>query len=116
MKVFGFIFSFYVLFLSLQPALKDMIGANQGTETCSCGSSCEPIGKKQSEKQSDKKNNTDNKVCNPFQFCKCCVGFNTDLTLQNFTPILFFTRPHAEGKEKIPPQIALDFWQPPKIA
>lgn len=116
MKVAGVIFAFYILFLSIQPGLKAIAGmTSQNTETC-CGGSCEPIEKKEPEKQSDKKDNTENDVCNPFQFCKYCIGFNTALAFQAPTPITSFAKLHAEGNEKVPPQIALDFWQPPKIA
>ncbi len=93
-----------------------MINVGQKAEICSCGSSCEPIEKKQPAKQSGNKDNTKNKVCNPFQICKCCVGFNADFTFQNFTPILFFATLQTINKEKVPLHIALDFWQPPKIA
>ena len=115
MKAFGFIFAFYILFLSLQPGLKDMISVKQVIETCSCGSSCEPIEKKQSDKQSEKKDGNENSACNPFQICKNCIAFTGDFAFQNFTAKILFAKPQADNKEKVPPQITLDFWQPPKI-
>ena len=116
MKILGFIFAFYVLFLSLEPGLKYIVNVGQSTETCSCGSSCEPIEKKQPEKQSDKKDNTDNKACNPFQICNSCTVFTSDLICLNFSPVIIFSKSYTDSKDKIPPQITLDFWQPPKIA
>lgn len=116
MKILVSILAFNILFLSVQSGLKSIISVGQVAETCSCGTSCEPIEKKQPIKQSEKKDNTDNKACNPFQFCKCCLGFNTDFALQTFTPIISFAKPQVNNKEKVPPQITLDFWQPPKIA
>lgn len=116
MRIFGFIFAFYILFLSVLPGLKDMTNlTGTKTETCSCGSSCEPIEKEQSNKQSDKKEDNDNSACNPFQICKSCIAFTGDFAFQNFTPIILFAKPQADNKEKVPPQIILDFWQPPKI-
>lgn len=117
MKIFRFIFAFYILFLSIQSGLKNitsLIGTK--TETCSCGGSCEPIEKKQSGKQSDKKEGNDNSACNPFQICKNCIAFTGDFAFQNFTPIILFAKPQAANIEKVPPQITLDFWQPPKIS
>ncbi len=115
MKIFGFIFASYLLFLSVQPGLNDITNlTGTKTETC-CGGSCEPIEEKQSDKQSDKKDGNDNSACNPFQICKSCIAFTGDFAVQNFNAIILFAKQQADNKEKIPPQITLDFWQPPKI-
>ena len=116
MKISGFIFAFYILFLSVEPGLKDIITFGQTTETCSCGSSCEPIEGNQKEKQTNKNDNTDNKACNPFQICNSCTVFTSDLLCLSFSPIIIFSNSYTNNKDKIPPQITLEFWQPPKIA
>jgi len=116
MKIFGFIFAFYVLFLAIQPGLKNITSlTSQKTETC-CGRSCEPIEKKQPEKSSEKKDKTDKAACNPFQTCNSCISFSDEFVCLNFSPVIVFSKSYTENKEKVPPQITLDFWQPPKIA
>jgi hypothetical protein len=87
--------------------------SGERTETCRCGKTCEPVEKKQPVKPIEKK---DDQSCNPFQNCKCCVGFNTDFAMLCLLPQLFIIKLHDNNQEKIPPHIALDFWQPPKIA
>jgi hypothetical protein len=116
MKIFAFIFSFYLLFLAIEPGLKAMSKSESQQSGCCNDKSCEPIEKKLPAKQSEKKEGTDNKVCNPFQFCKSCIGFNADIKLVAFTLVILFAKPQADNKVKVPPQITLDFWQPPKIA
>lgn len=115
MKIFSFIFSFYILFLTVEPSLRNM-GAisSQETGTC-CGSFCVPIEKNQSENQADNKEDTENKACNPFQSCKCCIGFNPNFVFLTFTPIPLLGQSQTVSNEKIPLQISLDFWQPPKV-
>ena len=112
MKVFGFIFSFYILFLALQPGLSQLVNIGQAEETCCGGNLCEPFEEGQKQDQPDK--DADNS-CNPFQFCKCCVVYNTNFTLETLNPVLVFAKPKTNITEKVPPHIALDFWQPPKI-
>ena len=117
MKIFGFILAFYILFLSVQPGLKNVTNlTGTKTETCSCGSSCEPIEKKESEQPSNKKEDSNNKACNPFQPCQCCIVFNNDFVFLTSSPVFILAKQQTRIAEKIPPQIALDFWQPPKIA
>lgn len=116
MKTLALILSFYLLFLAIEPGLKVM-STNKGQETLCCnGNSCQPFEKKQPQKQSEKKDCNDNSACNPFQICKTCTAFTGELALQTFTPIILFAKPQADNKEKVPPQITIDFWQPPKIA
>lgn len=116
MKIFAFIFSFYLLFLAIEPGLKAMSVSESHETSCCDDTSCEPIEEKQPEKQSEKKGSDDNTACNPFQICKACIAFTGDFALQTFTPIILFSKQQADNKDKVPPQITLDFWQPPKIA
>ena len=116
MKIFSFIFSFYILFLTVRPVLKDMdIISAKKTVSC-CGSSCEPIEKKQTKEQSNDNEEGDNKACNPFQSCNCCIGFNPNFVILTFTPIPLLDQSQTVTNERIPLRIALDFWQPPKLA
>jgi hypothetical protein len=115
MKIAGFILAFYILFLGLEPGLRDIsLPASQETAKC-CEGSCEPIAESQPEKKSEDKN-AGNKACNPFQFCKCCTGVNTNSILVSSETFCAVFKPKGTRKENIPPQVVLDFWQPPKIA
>lgn len=116
MKIFSFIFSFYLLFLAVEPGLKAMT-LNEAQEiSCCSDTSCEPIEKEQPAKQLEKKEGDDNSACNPFQICKACIAFTGAFALQTVTPIILFATLQSGNKDKVPPQITLDFWQPPKIA
>lgn len=115
MKIFAFIFAFYVLCLSIQPGLKYItISADQRIETC-CGGTCEQFEKKSPAKQSDKNENADNKTCNPFQACNSCTAFTNDLGCLSLSPIMIFSTSYADNTEEVPAKISLDFWLPPKI-
>ena len=115
MKVFGHIFAFYVLFLAFQPGLGEMLSLNKATEMCCPGSSCDPIEEGQTDEQSDKNKDADDNACNPFQSCKCCVVYNKSFALETLSPLVIFSKSKVDIEEKVPPHIALDFWQPPKI-
>lgn len=115
MKIFSFIFAFYILYLTIAPGLESMsFISSQKIENC-CSDTCEPVEKKQPENQSDKKENTDKGVCNPFELCNGCIGFSAHFAFGAYTPVILFAKPYADNNEKVPPQITLDFWQPPKI-
>ncbi len=73
MKIFAFIFSFYLLFLAIEPGLKAMSISESQQSGCCSESSCEPLEEKQSEKKSEKKDCDDSAGCNPFQSCKTCI-------------------------------------------
>ena len=99
----------------MQPGLMNTtIFPGQKMESC-CGGSCESFEKKLPEKQSNKKENTNEGACNPFKPCQCCTGFNADFALIAFAQVVLFTKSQANIDDKIPPQITIDFWQPPKI-
>ena len=116
MKIFNFIFSYYLLFLAFEPGIR-ALSFTEGQEISCCGDiSCPPIQKEQPSKQSEKKGCDQTTNCNPFQICKTCTAFPCDFGLQTFSPIILFAKQQADSKEKIPAQISLDFWQPPKIA
>ena len=90
---------------------------SEGEEISCCGdSSCEPIGKEQPAKQTEKKDCNDTSNCNPFQICKTCTAFTSDFAYQSITPIILFAKLLANNTDKVPPEITIDFWQPPKIA
>lgn len=116
MKIFSFIFSFYILFLALEPGIKALTLTEEQQTSCCNDNSCQPIEKQLPAKKSEKKGCDETTNCNPFQICKTCTAFTGDFALQTFTPIILFAKPQADNKEKVPPQITLDFWQPPKIA
>ena len=83
------------------------------TETNSCCSgSCT---KDDAEDQSPQNEDSNNKACNPFQSCECCVCIKIETVLLINLPMA----PHAEMtvalNERVPLRISNDFWQPPKV-
>jgi hypothetical protein len=112
MKIVAFILSFYLLFLAIEPGLKAMSLSESEQSGCCSDSSCEPIEKKQPEKRGC----DDNQGCNPFQSCKTCTAFTSAVVCLNFIPNIVFSKLHTEKQDKVPPQITIDFWHPPKIA
>lgn len=115
MKVFGFMIAFYILFLSVQPGLSDMISlTSQSVETC-CGGSCQPFEREDPTKEPERKGCDENSNCNPFQTCKGCPAFTSDFTYQNFLLVPLFSKQRIGTNDRVPPRITLDFWQPPKI-
>jgi len=108
MRIFALLFGFYIMYLALLPGISTIADNHIEVETCcsdSCGSS-EP-------EPTDCEDGEDG--CNPFQSCYCCIGFNMSLSFIPATADILFFKSHIEVKEKVPPHIALDFWQPPKI-
>ena len=116
MKIFSFIFSFYLLFLAVEPGMRALSFTEEQQTGCCNDKSCQPIEKQQPEKKQEKKDCNDTNTCNLFQTCGNCIAFTSDFVCLNLSPIIAFSQPHTENKDKVPPAIALDFWQPPKIA
>ena len=111
MKLIGFISAFYFLFLSLEPGLRDIQFLSlQKTENC-CDKSCEPVND-----APDANDCSDTDACNPFETCKTCIGYYAGLPSIDLNPEAIFTTTYSIKKERVPPSISLDFWQPPKIA
>lgn len=79
---------------------------------CCSDQFCKPA----EEQQSENKGCGDTNNCNPFQTCCANTAFPSDLVNIRFVPISVFAKSYTEDKEKIPPTVTLDFWQPPKIA
>lgn len=116
MKIFSFIFSFYLLFLAFEPGVKALSFTEEQETSCCSDKSCQPIEKQQPEKKQEKKGCDETNNCNPFQTCNNCIAFTSDFVCLNLSPMISFSKPQTDNKDKVPPQITLDFWQPPKIA
>ena len=116
MKILSFIFSFYILFLALEPGIISLSFTEIQQTGCCNDKSCQPIEKPLPAKKSEKKGCGETSNCNPFQICKTCTAFISGFALQTITPIILFAKPQANNKEKVPAQITFDFWQPPKMA
>lgn len=99
--------------MALHPALKELdFFESQEIASC-CDHSCKP---EDTDQQKDNKEETSDLPCNPFQSCKCCVVFKTDIDFPISNPVILFRKPGTDYTENIPPHISNDFWQPPRIA
>ena len=114
MKFLAFIFSFYLLFLSIEPGVKALYGMEGQPIACCTDISCEPLNDNATANHSDTDENAEG--CNPFQFCKCCSFVNRDGNEVAQLPLILFSSNHVAYKENVPPHSSLEFWQPPKIA
>jgi len=92
MKTFSFIFSFYILFLALEPGIKPLTLTEEQQKGCCNDKSCQPIERQLLEKKSEKKGCDESNNCNPFQICKTCTAFTGEFALQTFSPIILFTK------------------------
>jgi len=114
MKFVALLFSFYLIFLAIEPGLKAVSIIKGKPITCCSDTQCEPFDKKEpiNHTENDKIPN----ACNPFQFCKCCSFVNREMSVLTDVSLTLFSSVHLAYKENVPPQISLEFWQPPKIA
>ncbi|HYE55900.1 MAG TPA: hypothetical protein VD996_13700 [Chitinophagaceae bacterium] len=113
MKFFGLIFSFYLLFLAIEPGISSLTHPEE-TEACCSSTSCQPV-EDQPEPKPEKQGCNDTNTCNPFQTCSNYTAFVSDLLHLDFSSAETYAKPYTQNKDKVPPSIALDFWQPPKI-
>ena len=112
MKWLSYILAFFVIVLTAQPLLSLM---NEKTETF-CGSSC--CNEEDDTPKDSNKNKSDgnDKNCNPFKACGCCMGFTVRTSfiridapaIQKSMSIIF--------KQHFISQYSPDVWQPPKIS
>lgn len=119
MRFLSLIFSFYLLFLAVEPGIK-AIFSGQPISEC-CGGSCTPIKDEKKEQSNDQgnqdKNNTShNADCNPFEACKACLGYTISISSCQFAINIDYVDLPLPVSDDIPSNLALDFWQPPKIA
>ncbi len=114
MKIFAFIFPLYILFLTVEPGIKAMV--SESTKSECCGGTCKPITEKDSQTpKPGNKNNSNKSGCNPFEICKVCIGYTVNFcSSYSFLKLSFGEQP-SPSNDKIPSNLSLDFWQPPKI-
>ena len=114
MKRLSYIFTFFVVFLTIQPTVALI---NETPETSCCGSSS--CGNEDEDSTPDSKHDKGDckdQNCNPFQACGSCLGFTVingfyqikTTIVQKSSPV-FFT-------ENFISQFSPDVWQPPKIS
>ena len=115
MKFIAYILSFHILFLALEPGVKAICFGKDKTECCS--GSCKPVSeeKSQPEKQPVNKDAGDQTGCNPFATCNTCSGYTVALSFISLSPEIFHIEQYTPVTENFPSEIAIDFWQPPKI-
>jgi len=98
-KIFAFIFSFYILFLSTVPC-------------------CAPDNCKDETHQINNKHNhnDDCKNCSPFNQCGNCVGFAFSLNaFQINKPSQLIQQTFSNVVQYNLPQFSSLFWQPPRL-
>ena len=115
MRIIGFLYAFYFLFLSMQPGLKDAGSFAKGKAEACCNISCEPIEENLPVDESQKKEDNESNTCNPFQFCKCCDFLHSNPVCQEKPGVTDNSDLYIEKNEKVLSEIFLDFWQPPRI-
>ena len=115
MRVISYILAFYMLFLAIEPGLSSILSSNQEATDC-CSTTCKPGETDETENEAKEGEQDENSVCNPFQFCKCCLGFNAEFACQQVDPLRPSSKLSLTIGEKVPPQITVDFWQPPKLS
>lgn len=116
MKILSFIFSFYILFLATLPGFKmTPEGFDVSIEAC-CTDSCELETDSDDNQPSSSDHDSENTGCNPFQFCKCCSGFNGNIAVSGLIPVSTYLDNFSPNIEEDLPQVSIDFWQPPKIS
>lgn len=116
MKFFALIWSFYILFLSIDPGLKAIyLYANQKIDCCDkCCSNKEDPSEQKGKSPCDK-NCTGN--CNPLETCNSCIGYTVNLpSVTIIRPILYGAKPLAAAQDKLFSNFASDFWQPPRLS
>jgi len=100
-KIFTFIFAFYILLLSTVPC-------------CAVDNCNEPT--EQSNSNNTHKHDDDCKNCSPFALCGNCVGFTiTTKYNQLDTPKLLTDTDFPQYTQLYFPQYISSFWKPPKI-
>lgn len=106
MRIFAFIFSFYLLALAVMP--------------CSDKEDCKNIGNEQTTfsttDHSDHESDTEN--CSPFCACACCGQSVTNI----FHPVVLYNLTPLAGQKftiyntSFISEVYLSIWQPPKIS
>jgi hypothetical protein len=109
MKLFGIILSFYLLFLSIQPGLKLLLLSKTRTACCA---GCTPVKQDDTEKKGSAPTKAD---CNPFESCKSCIGYTVTFSGSLIEHYFFKQVIRIPFSVTVPKNLALDFWQPPKI-
>ena len=115
MKMLSCLFAFYVLFLSLQPVVKDFDSLTGESASC-CNTACESGEDEPSKKGSEKGNDREADSCNPFQCLECCNVFNTSVHSYGIILNPDFTKMYTKNSVGMLPEVSPDFWQPPRIA
>jgi hypothetical protein len=98
-KIFAFIFSFYILFLSTVP--------------CCALDNC----KNETHQINNKHNNNDGcKNCSPFNQCGNCAGFAFSLDVFRIDkPSQLIQQTFSNTIQHNLPQFFSSFWQPPRL-
>jgi hypothetical protein len=113
MKLLTYILTLIVIFLSVKPAIDAIPSSSEASQTCCSNSKCSPISENQNSNNQNEQE--DNRMCNPFQACGCCLLLCVSTP---FFPTLQgnFSMKESFGYQSfIPSQFISDFWQPPKF-
>ena len=118
MKLVAYIWSFYILFLSVEPGLKALYLHGTKQNIHYCDKCCLP---KENQSQSKGKNPcgkgcTGN--CNPLETCNNCLGCTVKppQALISIVPVFYDDKPFCITQDKLFSNFASDFWQPPRLS
>ena len=112
MKWLSYILAFWVVFLTVHPAIA--LASSSADSEC-CGSCC---GNENDSQKKDTPINKDcsNQSCNPFQACGCCMGFVLKTAFLKMEQPIVQRSMLIIFKENSISQFSPDVWQPPKIS
>jgi hypothetical protein len=112
MKILSYIFAFYIMLLTVQPAVALLL-KKETKDCCSeCCNKCKDVPKQENQN----KDNCPESACNPFQACGCCVGYTLSVNTLNFVSSFTQNTERVIFKENFISQFSVNIWQPPKIS
>ena len=100
------------MILAVQPAVL-LFNEKPKVDCCAeCCHKCKDFPKQENKTKDD----CNDKTCNPFQGCRCCVGYTLTSSSINLNQSFVHTTEHYIFKESIVSSFSSKIWQPPKIS
>jgi hypothetical protein len=107
MKMFAFILSFIILFLSVEPGIQIMVSHSDTEQGC-CG------GIKDSHEMEETESGCCQSTCNPFFKCSSCTIVFMNVAYYFPERIQSFTKTEIPYQFISTTPFPSEFWQPPK--
>ncbi len=113
MKIWTYILTITVIFLSVKPGIDTITFSSESQQTCCLKSKYSPISEKH---ESDNKNDQETKgLCNPFQACCACNLVYVGLPFFPTLKIGISSEENFSYQSFISSKFISDFWQPPRF-